>query len=155
MERDRERGEHYAGVSPVVSVILMVGITMILAGVVFFWTNHFIHGEQDELEFNLYEVRAIDDPDGDHIDITIMKGQIDWSNTKIVVVSGGKTEIYGDVSLAGVSSAGDTNTIQNFIDGSGNAAIFDQNIGDTITVKIVDIQANIMRYSVDIKMVYI
>lgn len=70
------------GVSPVIAVILMVAITVVLAGVVFLWAQSFTEDAGDSVK-TLSVDMELDAGDGT-LTITPLKGNIDWSEYKII-----------------------------------------------------------------------
>ena len=122
------------GVSPVIAVILMVAITVVLAGVVFLWAQSFTEdtgGGADSLSVKM-ELKT----DGSTIDvlyITPLKGDIDWSDYKIVF--NGVTELQG-ASLVDSTAAALTTTgsgIEQDIDVGDGSLI----VGDKYNVRII------------------
>jgi flagellin-like protein len=74
------------GVSPVIAVILMVAITVVLAGVVFLWAQSFTGNEDTVTAISVDAELEYDDTvaaESTDLYITPTKGEIDWSIHKI------------------------------------------------------------------------
>jgi flagellin-like protein len=70
------------GVSPVIAVILMVAITVVLAGVVFLWAQSFTEDTGDTVDTLSVDMEL--DATNDILTVTPLKGNIDWADYKIV-----------------------------------------------------------------------
>jgi FlaG/FlaF family flagellin (archaellin) len=126
------------GVSAVIAVILMTGMTVVLSGVVFLWSQAFsaISGSSPGLA--TFEIEAMDDPSGDAIEISLIGGDFSWKDSKVQITPEGGSPVYGDLSSAPPHClAGETLRISSFVDGSGSAAILALNPGDPLNVKII------------------
>lgn len=53
-------GEDTVGVSPVIAVILMVAITVVLAGVVYVWVSSFSSDSDNRLSYVGYDIKSVD-----------------------------------------------------------------------------------------------
>ncbi|MGA1793782.1 MAG: type IV pilin [Thermoplasmatota archaeon] len=124
------------GVSPVIAVILMVAITVVLAGVVFLWAQSFTDDAGGDVE-KMNVKGVIDDSDDDLI-IEVISGKITWGNYKVTVDGSQLTTVTVE------SNAGDT-------------AIFNDDVtpvtftaGTEYTVKIINIGDNKVVWEDDI-----
>jgi flagellin-like protein len=114
-----------AGVSPVIAVILMVAITVVLAGVVFLWAQSFTEdagGGAKTLSVDL-DLEATVAPAGE-LTITPLKGDVDW----------GDYELYFNGAILNTTglttSVGEDEVI----------AVTGLTIGNEFNVRIVDIE---------------
>ncbi len=145
------------GVSPVIAVILMVAITVVLAGVVFLWAQSFTDQAGDDVKTLNLKV-GIDSnaflcgANADHagVEIEVLGGTINWNEYKILINVGGSDIIlYNaltsvDVSAAPLSANGDSQSL------AGETVWYTQDtlttasvtVGSPYTVKIVDIDGN-------------
>ncbi len=75
------------GVSPVIAVILMVAITVVLAGVVVLWVTRLSKTEEEGPEMLTLDVKLYDDDiNGDYMEIyNNGGGTINWANYKITI----------------------------------------------------------------------
>ena len=132
------------GVSPVIAVILMVAITVVLAGVVVLWVTRLSKTEEEapeilNLDVKMYsgnttsETTAADDDDS--LVFTVLSGTVNWNNYKITIDG---TTIWspgnGWSASATTTSAGESVT---FTEQGTNKAI---STGETYNVKIINIE---------------
>jgi len=95
------------GVSPVIAVILMVAITVVLAGVVFLWAQSFTEDTGDtvktlSVDMDLEYDTTADDGSGD-LYVTSLKGDIDWGDYTVLVAGGeiaGQSVAVADPGIA-------------------------------------------------------
>ncbi|MDG6224852.1 MAG: type IV pilin [Candidatus Thermoplasmatota archaeon] len=134
-----------AGVSPVIAVILMVAITVVLAGVVFLWAQSFTEGSGDtvttlNVRIKLYEDTTVANQD-DKLEIEVLGGTIDWDNYA-VKVNGVEYAQTGPLdatpAVITISNAGDTAL---FVDDMGITK------GTAYKVQIVDLDGNKVAYT--------
>ncbi|MBN1389852.1 MAG: type IV pilin [Candidatus Thermoplasmatota archaeon] len=105
------------GVSPVIAVILMVAITVVLAGVVFLWAQSFTDDAggdvetlniRGEIDVNGLTVSSVD---YSCLSLEVISGKIDWTKYKVTIET---TVVYTSSTTAigtantGESNAGDT-----------------------------------------------
>lgn len=115
------------GVSPVIGVILMVAITVILAAVI----GSFVIGLGDQVQETAPNAQFTFDYDDDEVTITHDGGQtIDLTEDNLLVI-GGQTADWEEVTGDETVSAGDSAT---FDDSGGDSDITDVEEGDTIRV---------------------
>ena len=128
------------GVSPVIAVILMVAITVVLAGVVFLWAQSFTEDTGDDVRNLNIKVSLYEDTDAaaaDILEIEVLGGTIIWGDYEVNVES---TDAGSPTSGAtgGQSTAGDT-------------AVFTSPVvitsGQTYKVQIIDLEANKVAYT--------
>lgn len=125
------------GVSPVIAVILMVAITVVLAGVVFLWAQSFTNETGGTVKaLNLKG--SLDDSD-EELSLEVISGTIVWSDYKVLV--NGTTQLS---TSAGTSNAGETAT---FTDATST---IDFAAGTSYNIKIIDIAENKVVWEDDI-----
>jgi flagellin-like protein len=81
-------GEKEMGVSPVIAVILMVAITVVLAGIVYYWVSNFSGSSDSELSYVGVSAKTV----GDHWEISIERvtGQsISFENINFLIYQNG------------------------------------------------------------------
>ena len=121
------------GVSPVIAVILMVAITIVLAGVVFLWAQSFTEYTNDDVSFFQADITLTTDegiPPNQELEVLMLKGNVDWSRFDIY---------FEDLHLAGsmaVTQAGSSETFT--IPDSGSGGI-DIQISSEYNVRIASI----------------
>lgn len=84
-DKNMQTKKNDLGVSPVIAVILMVAITVVLAGVVFLWAQSFTEdagGGAKTLSVDLELIR--DAGVSDTLTITPLKGNIDWTDYQLI-----------------------------------------------------------------------
>jgi flagellin-like protein len=116
------------GVSPVIAVILMVAITVVLAGVVFLWAQSFTDDAEGGVETVNVKASLYEDTAAalDKIEIEVISGTMTWSEYTVTIESNTAT-------LAGSTSAGGTATA------TGDWTLVK---GTEYTIKIVNIGEN-------------
>jgi len=134
------------GVSPVIAVILMVAITVVLAGVVFLWAQSFTDdAEGDVRSLNIKVSLYSDTADAaDKLEIEVLGGTIIWTDYKVVVFGEATiTDTDGPDSGAtdDKSNAGDTAVFN--LDGDGSTI----NAGEGYKVQIIDLEGNKVIYT--------
>ena len=90
-------------VSPVIATILMVAITVVLAGVLYVWASSLAEGNTDG-DLTLYDISAVDaggdvttGTDDDLVRITMNQGSdINWAAVKISISVDGDAPITCD-----------------------------------------------------------
>jgi len=143
--------DRISGVSPVIAVILMTAITVVLSGVVFLWASNISDSSGSSLDLNTYEIEVRDDPAGDRVIISVMRGIENWDQSKVIITPVGGYTIIGDMSgMPNQSTAGDEIILSTFIDGSGTPASFSVNKGDPVNVKIVNLNTNSVQAQTDL-----
>jgi len=119
------------GVSPVIAVILMVAITVVLAGVVFLWAQSFTEDTGDTVKTLSVDMELTTDATPDQLlTITSLKGQIDWGDYTVLVAG---VEI-ADQSIAAI----DPGVAESF-DIDETAAEPTLVVGDSYEIQIVSI----------------
>ena len=122
------------GVSPVIAVILMVAITVVLAGVVVLWVTRLSKTEEEGPEMLTLDVKLYDSTTNDYMEIyNNGGGEINWANYKITIDG---TPIAN--TLSGTTEVGEKVT---FTNGTDNVSI-SVTAGQTYTVKVVNIVTN-------------
>ncbi|MCU0799371.1 MAG: type IV pilin [Candidatus Thermoplasmatota archaeon] len=138
------------GVSPVIAVILMVAITVVLAGVVFLWAQSFTNEAGGTVK-NL-NVRGDIDANGivvagpvyyPVLTIEVISGKIVWSDYK-VTINGVSVWDVADLVTAPETIAAGTNTVTS---NAGDTAYFSHSTlavtsGTEYSVKVVHIKEN-------------
>ena len=127
------------GVSPVIAVILMVAITVVLAGVLYLWVSSLADTDKSaellDIKGELYE--DLDSAaTADKLVIEVMGGTITWGDYKVTV---GGTEVTTTTTS---SSAGDEETFTTSVPALTQ--------GTSYTVKIVNVGDNEVVWSKDI-----
>lgn len=121
------------GVSPVIAVILMVAITVVLAGVVFLWAQSFTDDAEGGVE--TINVKGSLDDSANELYLEVISGTLEWADYKIMV--NGTTQLSTtDTS----SSAGSTATFTDM----------DYVVGTEYNVKIINIADNKVVWEDDI-----
>src|SRR5512136_2126464 len=101
-----------AGVSPVIAVILMVAITVVLAGVVFLWAQSFTNDTGDtvntlnikvSLDSNVFLCGA--NPDHAGVNIEVLGGTVNWDEYKVVITTASDITLYNQAVATDVSAA--------------------------------------------------
>ncbi len=147
------------GVSPVIAVILMVAITVVLAGVVFLWAQSFtdeaggggeILNVRGTIDANGF---ADDTPDSySGLEIEVISGTVSWSEYKVTIEG---VQVYTETQAAaltaanaGSSSAGESQwfTIATYEVVAGTPLV----AGTEYNVKIVNIGDNVVVWEDDI-----
>jgi len=142
------------GVSPVIAVILMVAITVVLAGVVVLWVTRLSQTQEEapevlNLEVHLYNGGTSDEgssaaTDGDYLEFTVLSGSVKWSNYKITIAG---TSIYGDGTSGDdwtmspsttTTTAGETIKFQEGTSSGPTPIAIDT--GETYNIKIINIE---------------
>ncbi len=126
------------GVSPVIAVILMVAITVVLAGVVFIWASSFTNQAQGEPSY--FHVRpSLTTTGGIHPDqkltVEILNGKIEWDQFSVKI---------DDIELnatANIDNAGDMEIfdVPHFDFPSGGLLL---QVGNHYTLKIISLDQN-------------
>jgi flagellin-like protein len=121
------------GVSPVIAVILMVAITVVLAGVVFLWAQSFSEYTGDDVSFFHADITIRTDegtPPNQELEVLMLKGKVEWTRYEVY---------FEDIHLTGstaVTQAGNSETFN--IPDSGSGGI-DIQISSEYNVRIVSI----------------
>jgi len=124
------------GVSPVIAVILMVAITVVLAGVVFLWAQSFTNEAGGTVRS--LNVKGSIDAGNSELQLEVISGTITWADYKILVDG---SEVSGASVNETSSSAGET--AHYYSHGSFSVA-------QSYNVKIVDIAENKVVWEDDI-----
>lgn len=132
------------GVSPVIAIILMVAITVVLAGVLYVWVMRIAEPPPDPISFPSAKIELRTGSDGmNYLIIRQDSGEsIKWSEYKVMIT--GKDSLLEQVTLSGLSGTQNLGEKKVFTDNTtypGGTVV--PAIGD-ITLKINDI------YTVDI-----
>ena len=90
------------GVSPVIAVILMVAITVVLAGVVFLWAQSFTD-ESDSTVDTMNVKGSIDDSD-ETLTLEVISGTYSWDDYRVTVDGTIVTTTAGSSTSAGGSA---------------------------------------------------
>ena len=130
------------GVSPVIAVILMVAITVVLAGVVFLWAQSFTDEAGGDVDTINVKVKGFDDVT-DYIEIEIVSGTYTWAEYAVTV--DGIAMTFVPVGTETSNSAGEKATFTAAADLGASQ--------DEVTVKIVDIEQNKVVFEDDIILV--
>ena len=133
------------GVSPVIAVILMVAITVVLAGVLYLWVSSLADTDK-ETDLLDMKIEAFADStvanDYDKIEVTVNSGTVNWAEYKLTVEgeqyytasatssAGDKAVFYDDPTLAGLATDADPGFAQS----------------DSLEVKIVNLGTNSVSY---------
>ncbi len=126
------------GVSPVIAVILMVAITVVLAGVVFIWASSFANQAQGEPSY--FHVRPSltttggTNPD-QRLTVELLNGKIEWDQFSVKI---------DDIELnvtANIDNAGDMEIfdVPHFDYPSGGLLL---EVGTHYTLKIISLDQN-------------
>jgi flagellin-like protein len=115
------------GVSPVIAVILMVAITVVLAGVVFLWAQSFTDDAGGGVE--TINVKGVIDASDADLSIEVVSGTYTWSDYRVLV--DGAVQINTTTTE---SSAGETAVYT--ADGTGTWTVA---AGEEYNVKIINI----------------
>ena len=134
------------GVSPVIAVILMVAITVVLAGVLYLWVSSLADTDK-ETDLLDMKIEAFADAtvanDYDKIEVTVNSGTVNWAEYKLTVDG----EQWYTASAS--SSAGDIAVFYD-TDGVIPAVATDADPGfaqsDDLVVKIVNLGTNSVSY---------
>lgn len=132
------RKEDLSGVSPVIGVILMVSITVVLAGVVFVWASSFTN--QAEGEPSYFHVKpTLTTTGGPHPDqlltVEVLNGEIEWEEFSVKIESV-ELNASNDIDNAGDLEVFD---IPNFDFPSGGIQLA---VGSQYTLKIISLDHN-------------
>ncbi len=127
------------GVSPVIAVILMVAITVVLAGVVFLWAQSFTDDADGGVE--TINVKASADGSDDDLVFEVISGTMKWDDYKILINA--TTEVTTTAALE--SSAGEMAT---FTAAAGPPSFFTGTI--EYNVRIINIADNAVVWEDDI-----
>ena len=120
------------GVSPVIAVILMVAITVVLAGVVVLWVTRLSKTEEEGPEMLTLDVKLYDTTN-DYIEIyNNGGGTINWANYKITIDG----QSIG--TLSGTTEVGEKIT---FTSGTDEISI-SVDLGTTYLVKVINTVTN-------------
>ena len=129
------------GVSPVIAVILMVAITVVLAGVVFLWAQSFTDEAGGDVENVNIKASAYDNDDSaaspathDYITFEIISGTYDFDDYRVTV--DGTTVSVTDTETE--YSAGQTVTLDASTETTSE--LFEPS--DSVTIKMVNIAEN-------------
>ena len=92
------------GVSPVIAVILMVAITVVLAGVVFLWAQSFTDDADGGVD--TINVKANADGSDDALYFEVISGTMKWDDYKILTTTAGLESSAGEkATFAGAAGA--------------------------------------------------
>ncbi len=117
------------GVSPVIAVILMVAITVVLAGVVFIWAQSFTNEVESKQDFVNLKAEAMINNAGDQIlSFTVISGSMVWTEYKLSINDIFITNNENDETGAGEDK-------EFLVDPSE----VDWDIGDHLEIQIIDI----------------
>jgi len=132
------------GVSPVIAVILMVAITVVLAGVVFLWAQSFSEYSGDDVSFFHADITVRTDeglPPNQELEVLMLKGKVEWSRYEVY---------FDDIQLTTPiteTKAGETETFPIPDSGSGG---MDIEVSSEYNVRIVSIDNMEMVYNGDV-----
>ena len=129
------------GVSPVIAVILMVAITVVLAGVLYLWVSSLADTEGDVETINV-KCELVNGVAADTMTFEVMSGDIAWADYYVKI--DGTTQT-AETPAAGTSSAGDVASFSWDLTGDDPFAT-----GTTYNIKIVNIENNAVVYDKDI-----
>ena len=134
------------GVSPVIAVILMVAITIVLAGVVFIWAGSFTNETEEEPHYYNVKLTLTTDegsPPTQNLRVEIMEGRINWEDFNVKIEEVDLATSYDE------DRAGDDEYFP-VPDSSTPTGGIDLSIGISYSVKIVSIDQNRIVYDDDI-----
>ena len=115
-----------AGVSPVIAVILMVAITVVLAGVVFLWAQSFTDESNTTVE--TINVKGTIDDSAETLALEVISGTYTWANYRVTIDGTVVTTVDVSTSAGGTVTFTDPDIlVDNFI------------VGTSYNVKIVNI----------------
>jgi len=134
-EKMKAMKKDITGVSPVIAVILMVALTVVLAGVVFLWAQSFV-GDNDTVD--TINVKGRIDVSATELQLEVISGTYTWADYKITVNG---TEIVDTTPSADSSSAGETCTWTD--------PVLDT-VGTSYNIKIINIEKNKVVWEKDI-----
>ena len=123
------------GVSPVIAVILMVAITVVLAGVVFLWAQSFTD-ESDSTVDTMNVKGSIDDSD-ETLTLEVISGTYSWDDYRVTVDGTIVTTTAGSSTSAGGSAV-------------FSEALTTFDVGTSYNVKIVNIAEDQLVWEDDI-----
>lgn len=127
-----------SGVSPVIAVILMVAITVVLAGVLYLWVSSLADTDEGAETLNVKAEAYADSnvADVDKVVIEVIGGTITWGDYKVTVAG----EQWYTATASG--SAGDSVTF--YDEGAGAPADAEPgfDVGNELTIKIVNLGDN-------------
>ena len=132
------------GVSPVIAVILMVAITVVLAGVVFIWAQSFTDEIEDNPEYYNVRVSITTDegsPPTQLLRIELLEGRILWNSFTVKV---------DDVVLATSMEEDRAGDQEIFVVPDSSSSGMDISVGGSYVVKIVSIDYNSIVYNDEI-----
>ena len=115
------------GVSPVIAVILMVAITVVLAGVVFLWAQSFTDDSGGTVE--TMNVKGTIDDSAETLSLEVISGTYTWGDYKVLV--NGTDEL---TTATASSSAGETVSF--------TEAGYTFDVGYSYNIKIINIADN-------------
>ncbi len=123
------------GVSPVIAVILMVAITVVLAGVVFLWAQSFTDDSGGTVE--TMNLKGTIDDSEEELSLEVISGTYSWDDYKVLV--NGTDPLTTTVDSS--SSAGETALFT-------GSVTFD--VGNSYNIKIINIADNKVVWENDI-----
>ena len=132
------------GVSPVIAVILMVAITVVLAGVVYVWAQSFtdeIREEPDYFNVRVYITTDEDSPPSQLLRVELIEGRILWSSFSVKVEN---------VVLATSTEEDRAGDQEIFVIPDSTSSGIDVSVGNPYTVKIISIDFNSIVFNDDI-----
>ena len=134
------------GVSPVIGVILMVAVTMVLAGVVFLWASSFSNESTGSPEY--FNVKAsLTTTEGSHpvqrLTVEVFENEIRWSDFTVRI---------DDIILNASTDSDRAGGSESFDVPNGDfpSGGIDLTVGSIYTVKIISIDNNRIAYNDDI-----
>ena len=143
------------GVSPVIAVILMVAITVVLAGVVFLWAQSFTDDTGGTVETLNIKATATSDGTDNYLIIEVMGGSVDFTKYQVKLTEVGdptnsvtfdSTDL--DVPATTTYNAGDT---ASFTSTSGTDLLTLITTGNSMNVKIINIGDNKIVWENDLR----
>ncbi|MGA1793781.1 MAG: archaellin/type IV pilin N-terminal domain-containing protein [Thermoplasmatota archaeon] len=132
------------GVSPVIAVILMVAITIVLAGVVFIWAQSFADEVREEPDYYNVRVSITTDegsPPTQLLRVELLEGRIHWSSFSVKV---------DDVVLAISTEEDRAGDQEIFAIPDSSASGIDISVGSSYVVKIISLDYNSIVYNDEI-----
>jgi len=121
------------GVSPVIAVILMVAITVVLAGVVFLWAQSFTEYAGDDVSFFHADITVRTDegaPPSQELEVLMLKGKVDWSRFEV---------FFEGIQLTGSVATTTAGSSETFLIPDAASGGMDISISSEYNVRIVSI----------------
>jgi flagellin-like protein len=122
-------------VSPVIAVILMVAVTVVLAGVVFLWAQSFTEYAVDDVSFFQVDVTVRTDegtPPNQELEVLMLKGKVDWARYEVH---------FEDIQLAGSTAVTTAGSSEVFTVPDSTSGGYDLEISNKYNIRIVSIDS--------------